>query len=198
MDMFLLFQSARVFSFHFSTRYTRAKNPYVSYLRMKLRRLKNIISEIVDITLVFDKRNNSKGIPLRKFERKACASPKTKKINKEKLEKHIENILSGPLIKDSIKVKRASECKSGYTINYRIDERQKQRIIDDIFGKKVLFTNRNSWSDREIIEAYHGQSKIEKVFRHLKNPYYIAVRPQFHWTDQKIKAHIFSCLLGVI
>jgi transposase len=58
--------------------------------------------------------------------------------------------------------------------------------MDTIFGKKVFFTNRNDWTDREIIEAYHGQSKIEKIFRHLKNPYHLAIRPQFHWTDHKI------------
>ena len=132
--------------------------------------------------------------------RKKLASPKAKKRNRKELEKKIEKILSGHLIKDVVKVevKRAPKCKSGYTINYRIDERQKQRIINDIFGKKVLFTNRNSWSDREIIEAYHGQSKIEKLFRHLKNPYHLAVRPQFHWTDQKIKVHTFICLLGLL
>ena len=255
---------------------------FPDYLRMMLRRLKNIISEIEDITLVFDKGNNCKeaikileekrvgyvgslslyshkdliGVPYTSYHevelstgkkvlcyrtkkilwgkehtilvkrsdklkegqirgflkeinkkvsllenlREKLASPKTKKRNREKLEKQIENILSGRLIKDAIKVKvkKAPKCKSGYTINYRIDEEQKQRIIDDIFGKKVFFTNRNSWSDREIIEAYHGQSKIEKVFRHLKNPYHLAVRPQFHWTDQKIKVHTFICLLGLL
>jgi len=36
------------------------------------------------------------------------------------------------------------------------------------------------------------------VFRHLKNPYYLAVKPQFHWTDQKIKVHTFICLLGLL
>jgi len=75
------------------------------------------------------------------------ASPKAKKRDRKELEKQIENILSGRLIKDAIKVevKRAPKCKSGYTIEYRIDEGQKQRrIIDDIFGKKVFFTNRNS------------------------------------------------------
>jgi len=255
---------------------------FPDYLRMMLRRLKNIISEIEDITLVFDKGNNCKeaikvleekrvgyvgslslyshkdliGIPYTSYHevelstskkvlcyrtkkllwgkehtilvkrsdklkegqirgflkeinkkvsllenlREKLASPKAKKTNREKLEKQIEGILSGRLIKDAIKVKvkRAPKCKSGYAIEYQIDEGQKQRIIDDIFGKKVFFTNRNSWSDREIIEAYHGQSKIEKVFRHLKNPYYLAVRPQFHWTDQKIKVHTFICLLGLL
>ena len=97
-----------------------------------------------------------------------------------------------------VKIKKDPKNKGGFTIDYQIDESRKQSIIDDIFGKKVFFTNKENWTDREIIEAYHGQSKIEKVFRHLKNPYHLAVRPQFHWTDQKIKVHTFICLLGLL
>lgn len=255
---------------------------FPDYLRVMLKRLKNIISQIEDVTLVFDKGNNSKVainilekenvgyvgslsiytykdliyVPynlyhevelsdsrkilvyrtkkilwgkkhtilvkksdklkegqirgflkeinkklnlLEKLKEK-LASTKAQKRNRKRLEKQVDSILSGQFIKDVIKVKikKDPKNKSGFTIEHQIDEGQKQRIIDDIFGKKVFFTNKGDWSDREIIEAYHGQSKIEKVFRHLKNPYHLAVRPQFHWTDQKIKVHTFICLLGLL
>lgn len=253
---------------------------FPGYLEMMLKRLKGIIPQIEDVTLVFDKGNNSKraigklkevgyvgslslyshkdliGVPytdyhqvelsdgkkvlvyrtkkvlwgkehsilvkksdklkegqirgfLRDIGKKVSllenlkeklVSPKAKKRNREKLEKQIQGILSGRFIKDAVKVKmkRSSKFKSGFTLQYWIDEEQKEKIIEGVFGKKVFFTNRNTWTDREIIEAYHGQSKIEKVFRHLKNPYHLAVRPQFHWTDQKIKVHTFICLLGLL
>ena len=35
-------------------------------------------------------------------------------------------------------------------------------------------------------------------FRILKNPFYFSVRPQYHCTDQKIKAHVFTCPVGLI
>jgi len=255
---------------------------FPDYLRMMLKRLKSIIPQIEDVTLVFDKGNNSKeainilgkekvgyvgslsiysyrdliNIPydmyhevelsngkktlvyrtkkvlwgkehtilikksdklkegqirgfLKEINKKLSlleklkgklASPKTKKRNRKRLEKQLDSTLSGQFIKDAVKVKvkKDSKNKSGFAIDYQIDERRKQRIIDDIFGKKIFFTNKENWTDREIIEAYHGQSKIEKVFRHLKNPYHLAVRPQFHWTDQKIKVHTFICLLGLL
>ena len=253
---------------------------FPDYLEMMLKRLKDIIPQLEDITLVFDKGNNSKKaieklkevgyvgslsiyshkdlikVPydvyhevelsdgkkvlcyrtkkllwgkehtilikksdklkegqirgfLRDIDKKVSllenlkeklASPKAKRKDKEKLEKGIESILSGRFMKDVINVelKRSSRFKSGFTLTYRINEEKKQRIIDNIFGKKVLFTNRHTWTEREIIEAYHGQSKIERVFRHLKNPYHLAVRPQFHFTDQKIKVHTFICLLGLM
>ena len=39
---------------------------------------------------------------------------------------------------------------------------------------------------------------IEHAFRNLKNPYHLALKPQFHWTDQKIKVHFFICVLGYL
>lgn len=32
----------------------------------------------------------------------------------------------------------------------------------------------------------------------MKNPYHIALRPQFHWTDQKIAVHLFICVLSYL
>ncbi|MDH7579028.1 MAG: hypothetical protein QHH75_14715 [Bacillota bacterium] len=56
----------------------------------------------------------------------------------------------------------------------------------------------DNWSDAEIIAAYHGQSNVERVFKHLKNPYHNGVHPQYHWTDQKIRVHTFICLTGLL
>jgi len=55
-----------------------------------------------------------------------------------------------------------------------------------------------NWSTVEIIKAYYGQSQIEHTFKNLKNPYHLALQPQFHWTDQKIMAHYFICVLGYL
>jgi hypothetical protein len=65
-------------------------------------------------------------------------------------------------------------------------------------GRVVLMTDHDAWSTAEIIAAYHGQSKIEAVFAHLKDPFHLALRPQFHWTDQKLHVHVFTCILGYV
>ena len=255
---------------------------FPDYLKMMIKRLKSILGSIEDITLVFDKGNNSKkgmqilegakvgyvgsfsiyshkdliSVPYHEYHpvelstggkilthrsekmlwgkrhtilikrsdklkegqirgllrdinkktlaladlKEKLASPKAKKRKRDRLEKQITRLLFGQFIKEVIRVtiNENQERRSGFNIDYQIDEKGKERIIEDIFGKKVLFTNRSNWTDAEIIEAYHGQGRIEKLFRHLKNPYYLAVRPQFHWTDQKIKVHTFICLLGLL
>lgn len=59
-------------------------------------------------------------------------------------------------------------------------------------------TNRHDWTNEEIIAAYHGQSKVEYAFKNLENPYHGSAHPQFHWTDQKIIVHVFTCVLGFL
>ena len=70
--------------------------------------------------------------------------------------------------------------------------------IEDSLGFRVIMTNRHNWGTASIIRAYHGQSKIEDAFKNLKNPYHLALTPQFHWTDQKVRVHMFICVLGYL
>lgn len=46
--------------------------------------------------------------------------------------------------------------------------------------------------------AYRGQSNVEFAFKDMKNPYHMAFRPQFHWTDQKIEIHFLICMIGYL
>jgi transposase len=96
-------------------------------------------------------------------------------------------------------VKMAVEVVEGRVrISYAVDQPQCEHLKTEVLGKKILFTNRRDWTEREVIEAYYGLGRIERVFRHLKDPWYLAVRPQYHWTDQKIRVHTFCCLLGLM
>lgn len=126
-------------------------------------------------------------------------SPKVKRESKEHLENQIKKIISGEWGDFIIKVEILSRQKEGYfDIKYGIEKEKYQYLIDNVFGKRILVTDQDDWTDEEIIEAYYGQSRVEKIFRHLKNPHYHAIRPQFHWTDQKIKVHTFICLMGFL
>jgi transposase len=50
-------------------------------------------------------------------------------------------------------------------------------------------TSRHQWSTPAIIETFYGQADVERAFKDVKNPHHLAIRPQFHWTDQKIRVH---------
>jgi transposase len=55
----------------------------------------------------------------------------------------------------------------------------------------VLMTDHHGWSTTDIIRAYRGQAVAEGLFRALEDPLRLALRPQYHWTDQKRHVHAF-------
>lgn len=70
-------------------------------------------------------------------------------------------------------------------------------ISSERFGKTVLFTTNDAWSNEDIITAYRGQFEIEHAFSQMKDPQCVAWRPMFHWTDSKIRVHAFYCVLAL-
>ena len=70
--------------------------------------------------------------------------------------------------------------------------------LDKRLGLRMLMTDRHEWTSEEIIAAYHSQAWVECGFREMKNPYHLGLRPQYHWTDQKIRVHVFTCVLGLL
>jgi transposase len=82
-------------------------------------------------------------------------------------------------------------------LTYRFKKRAWERLQKTLLGKTILFTDNAEWSDVEIVRGYRSQHHVEAAFRTLKDPHHIAIRPQFHWTDQKIEVHVFCCVLAL-
>ncbi len=122
-------------------------------------------------------------------------NPTGKKRNREALEKKITTIVSGQYLKDILKWKLIETGDGKYYLDYQIDQEQ-LLFVEEKLGFRIIMTNRHEWTSQEIITAYYGQSKIEHAFRNMKNPYHLALKPQYHWTDQKIKVHYFICVIG--
>ena len=84
-----------------------------------------------------------------------------------------------------------------FDIQFSVDH-QKLKEIEDNLGFRIIMTDRHHWNTADIIKAYYGQAKIENAFKDLKSPYHLALKPQFHWTDQKIRVHYFICVMGYL
>ena len=123
--------------------------------------------------------------------------PKAIKRNRKQLSAQINNILKTKQAKDLIVWELKWKSKGRYELSFQINDQEIERL-ETKFGLRILMTNRHSWSAAEIIEAYYGQSNVEKAFKELKNPYHLTVKPQYHWTDQKIKVHNFICVIGYL
>ena len=135
---------------------------------------------------------------LDKFKQQLENPKRRKKIDRSDIEKRLGKIIQGQFIRDILKY-NIIELKDGcQSYNYFIDEKAFEKLKEEALGRRILVTNRHEWSNEEIILAYRGQSKVEYVFKNLKNPYHLAIRPQYHWTDQKIEAHILMCIIGYL
>jgi hypothetical protein len=82
-------------------------------------------------------------------------------------------------------------------LSWRTDIRARQRLEQRLFGKRILFTNRDHWSVADIVAAYRSQSEVESGFRQLKDPHVVSFSPMHHWTDSKIRVHVFYCVLAL-
>ena len=84
------------------------------------------------------------------------------------------------------------------SLTYRFDNRAWDRLQKTLLGKTILFTDNDQWTDVEIIRGYRSQHHVETAFRRMKDCHHISLRPQYHWTDQKIEVHVFCCVLALM
>ncbi|MDP6768860.1 MAG: IS1634 family transposase [Arenicellales bacterium] len=123
--------------------------------------------------------------------------PKARKRNEEKLTDTIKKTVSAQFIASLIDWSLAEPSAGKFQLHYSI----KQDVLNELearMGFRILMTDRHDWTTQEIIRSYHGQSQVEQAFKELKNPHHLALRPQFHWSDQKIHVHNFICVLGYL
>lgn len=69
---------------------------------------------------------------------------------------------------------------------------KKEKIYD---GKWVLLTN-TKLEYIEIAKYYKSLWQIERAFRELKSS--LDVKPMYHWTERRIRGHIFICFLALV
>jgi transposase len=109
----------------------------------------------------------------------------------------VDNILSTTYLKAIIETELVGSEKIIENVDFRENEEKKSDITYKYFGKKLIITDRFELETAVIIEIFRNQDCIEKIFRDLKNTDHFSVRPQYHYTDQKIRVHVFCTLLGL-
>ena len=65
------------------------------------------------------------------------------------------------------------------------------------FGKSVIFSNMLDAQTGYLIDTYHEKNAIENDFQLLKDHDIIRFRPIRHWTDTKIRAYAFCCVVAL-
>ena len=91
----------------------------------------------------------------------------------------------------------AGDTPAELRLSFRTNTRARQTLENTLFGKRILFTNRDDWPVTDVIAAYRSQNEVESGFRQMKDPHVVSFGPMHHWTDSKIRVHVFYSVLAL-
>ncbi len=117
--------------------------------------------------------------------------------NREELECRITALVKVQFLKNVFTYSLEEESTGRFQLEFRISYDTVAKVEEQL-GVRILMTDRHDWNTTDIIDAYHGQANVELAFKNMKNPYHLTLKPQFHWTDQKISVHYFMGVLGYL
>ena len=65
------------------------------------------------------------------------------------------------------------------------------------FGKNIIITDNTDWTTGDIIQANLDRWQVEDRFRLSKDDDLVGISPVRHWTDSKIRCHLFTCVVAM-
>lgn len=109
----------------------------------------------------------------------------------------IDTICTPRWVNEVMTITLTGEQPANLRLSFTIDAAARKALETRLFGKRILFTNRDTWPAAEVVAAYRSQAEAEAGFRQLKDPHMVSFSPMHHWTDQKIRVHVFYCVLAL-
>jgi transposase len=116
---------------------------------------------------------------------------------RDKVETEITQITRDPWTRRVITWELTGQSPAEHRLTYHINEPARADLETEIFGKRVLITDRDDWPVTEVVAGYRSQSEAEFSFRQLKDPHQVSFSPMHHWTDHNIRVHVFTCVLAL-
>ena len=93
----------------------------------------------------------------------------------------------------------AIECndtKDGLSMSFRKNA-HRVSLKYSLFGKSIIITDNTDWTTSEIVDANSARWEVEDRFRQSKHDDLVGTLPIRHWTDSKIKCHLFTCVVAM-
>jgi len=116
---------------------------------------------------------------------------------RDTVEADIATICKPRWVGEVIKVVLTGDTPSELRLTWSTDSPARKRLEARIFGKRILFTNRDQWPAAQVVAAYRSQNDVESSFRQMKDTHVVSFGPMHHWTDSKIRVHLFYCVLAL-
>jgi hypothetical protein len=101
-----------------------------------------------------------------------------KVINKYKMEKHFELTIT----------------QNSFTFQRKEEKIKEEKLLDGLYVVRTSVPKKKMNSDC-VVETYKSLSHVERAFRCLKTVD-LQIRPIYHHKDDRIRAHVFLCMLS--
>jgi len=127
------------------------------------------------------------------------ARGKTRK-SRPKVEAEIAAIVGPRWVSRVISTTLAGEKPADLRLTWRTKPKARAALEAELFGKRILFTDKTDTATTPtavVVADYRSQENIEGDFRQMKDPTVVSFSPMFHWTEQKIRVHVFYCVLAL-
>jgi transposase len=127
------------------------------------------------------------------------ARGKTRKP-RQKVESEIAEILKPRWLSRVISTTLSGQDPAELRLIWRTLPQARAALEEEVFGKRILFTDKDKSlaSTAEIIIEYRSQEEAEGDFRQMKDPKVVSFSPMYHFTDHKIRVHVFYCVLALL
>jgi transposase len=118
---------------------------------------------------------------------------------RQTVEAEIAEILKPKWLSRVISATLAGDEPADLRLSWDIGAEARAALEDELFGKRVLFTDKDKKAapTAVIVADYRSQEAAEGDFRQMKDPKVVSFSPMFHWTEQKIRVHVFYCVLAL-
>jgi transposase len=118
------------------------------------------------------------------------------RLKETSIRKKILRWLSPTFLEDLIQWRLTSE-NGRWRLQFDFNGAGFQKLLTHRLGRTMLVTPHLDWTAEQVVAAYSGQQRIEKVFRGFKDGDWLGWGPMYHWTDSKILVHAFYCMVGL-
>lgn len=132
----------------------------------------------------------------RGLQRQRAANTGRGRWSKESVQARIDRILAREHLSDFVMTRVGGSDRSP-TLKWTVDAGKRRTLERTRLGRRVLCTDRHSWSTGRIVTAFRGQWKIEELFRRTKKRAVSAWGPSYQRNDASLRLHTFATVLGL-
>ena len=118
------------------------------------------------------------------------------RLTREVVEGHAQRILAKEHLAKFVVVTVVGRGKH-LTLEWQVDGALRRELERGRLGKRVLCTDRHTWSTERIIKAAYGQWKVEELFRRTKKGAVVPWGPSHQWADSSLRLHTFATVVGL-